>query len=68
MVAAVAASMDVVREVLGADIVEEVDDPITDYIANVLTDEDFDFGFPYSHDIFDTLGELLVDAGCVTTA
>jgi ATP-binding cassette subfamily F protein 3 len=61
-----AASMAVVREVLGADVVEEVDEPIIDYIANVLADEDFDFGFPDGHGIFQALGELLIDAGCVS--
>ncbi|GJM87492.1 hypothetical protein PR202_ga03452 [Eleusine coracana subsp. coracana] len=66
MAAAAAASMGVVREVLGDDVVEEVDHPIIDYIANVLADDDFDFGFPDGHGIFDALGELLIDAGCVT--
>jgi hypothetical protein len=61
-----ASSMAVVREVLGADVVEEVDEPIIDYIANVLADEDFDFGFPDGHGIFQALGELLIDAGCVS--
>jgi hypothetical protein len=66
MAAAAAASMGVVCEVLGADIVEEVYHPITDYITNVLAHEDFGFSFPYGHDIFNALGELLIDAGCVT--
>ncbi|GJM87422.1 hypothetical protein PR202_ga03373 [Eleusine coracana subsp. coracana] len=65
MAAAAAASMGVVREVLGDDVVEEVDHPIIDYIANVLADDDFDFGAPDGHGIFDALGELLIDAGCV---
>ncbi|KAL6912311.1 hypothetical protein ACP4OV_001116 [Aristida adscensionis] len=64
-VAPVATSMGVVREVLGAAVVEEVDQPIIDYIANVLADDDFDFGAPDGHGIFDALGELLIDAGCV---
>jgi hypothetical protein len=66
MAAAAAASMGVVREVLGADVVEEVDQPIIDYIANVLADEDFDFGAPEGHGIFEALGELLIDSGCVS--
>jgi hypothetical protein len=66
MAAAAAASMGVVREVLGADVVEEVDQPIIDYIANVLADEDFDFGAPDGHGIFEALGELLIDSGCVS--
>ncbi|KAL6633273.1 hypothetical protein ACP70R_025944 [Stipagrostis hirtigluma subsp. patula] len=65
MAAAVAASMGVVREVLGASVVEEVDEPIVDYIANVLADDDFDFGAPDGHGIFDALGDLLIDSGCV---
>uniref|UniRef100_A0A0E0CTE3 ABC transporter domain-containing protein n=1 Tax=Oryza meridionalis TaxID=40149 RepID=A0A0E0CTE3_9ORYZ len=60
-----AASMGVVREVLGSDVVDEVDQPIIDYIANVLADEDFDFGAPDGHGIFDALGDLLIDARCV---
>jgi ATP-binding cassette, subfamily F, member 3 len=67
MAAAAAASMGVVREVLGPDIVEEVDQPIIDYIANVLADEDFDFGAPDGHGIFEALGELLIDSGCVSS-
>ncbi|KAL6591314.1 hypothetical protein ACP70R_049817 [Stipagrostis hirtigluma subsp. patula] len=65
MAAAVAASMGVVREVLGTSVVEEVDEPIIDYIANVLADDDFDFGAPDGHGIFDALGDLLIDSGCV---
>ena len=65
MAAAAAASMGVVREVLGPDVVEEVDQPIIDYIANVLADQDFDFGPPDGHGIFDALGDLLIDARCV---
>ncbi|EEE58090.1 ABC transporter F family member 3 [Oryza sativa Japonica Group] len=60
-----AASMGVVTEVLGSDVVDEVDQPIIDYIANVLADEDFDFGAPDGHGIFDALGDLLIDARCV---
>ena len=67
MAAAAAASMGVVREVLGPDVVEEVDQPIIDYIANVLADEDFDFGAPDGHGIFEALGELLIDSGCVSS-
>ncbi|KAG8072998.1 hypothetical protein GUJ93_ZPchr0006g43515 [Zizania palustris] len=63
--AAVTASVGVVREVLGSDVFDEVDQPITDYIANVLADEDFDFGAPDGHGIFDALGDLLIDARCV---
>ncbi|XP_062221437.1 ABC transporter F family member 3 [Phragmites australis] len=65
MAAAAAASMGVVREVLGTDVVDEVDQPIIDYIANVLADDDFDFGAPDGHGIFDALGDLLIDSGCV---
>uniref|UniRef100_A0A0D9VMX6 ABC transporter domain-containing protein n=1 Tax=Leersia perrieri TaxID=77586 RepID=A0A0D9VMX6_9ORYZ len=63
--AAAEASMGVVREVLGSDVVDEVDQPIIDYFANVLADEDFDFGAPDGHGIFHALGELLIDARCV---
>lgn len=66
MAAVAAASMGVVREVLGPDVVEEVDQPIIDYIANVLADEDFDFGAPDGHGIFEALGDLLIDSGCVS--
>ncbi|KAM0823415.1 hypothetical protein ACQ4PT_070886 [Festuca glaucescens] len=65
MAALVATSMGVVREVLGDSVVDEVDEPIVDYIANVLADQDFDFGPPDGHGIFDALGELLIDARCV---
>ncbi|KAM7531455.1 hypothetical protein LguiB_034865 [Lonicera macranthoides] len=54
----------VVHEVLGRRI-EDVDQPIVDYIVNVLADEDFDFG-DEGEGAFDALGELLVDSGCVT--
>ena len=61
MAALVATSMGVVREVLGDSVVDEVDGPIVDYIANVLADQDFDFGPPDGHTIFHALGELLID-------
>ncbi|KAJ6841069.1 ABC transporter F family member 3 [Iris pallida] len=54
----------VVHEVLGPR-AREVDDPIIDYIVNVLADEDFDFGLD-GDGAFDAIGELLVDSGCVT--
>ncbi|KAL8150296.1 hypothetical protein V2J09_020104 [Rumex salicifolius] len=54
----------VVHEVLGRRI-EDVDQPIVDYIVNVLADEDFDFGVD-GDGVYDALGELLVDAGCVS--
>ncbi|KAI4315559.1 hypothetical protein L6164_028355 [Bauhinia variegata] len=53
----------VVHEVLGRR-VEDVDQPIIDYIINVLADEDFDFGTD-GEGAFESLGELLVGAGCV---
>ncbi|KAM0852654.1 hypothetical protein ACQ4PT_051619 [Festuca glaucescens] len=65
MAALVATIMGVVREVLGDSVVDEVDEPIVDYIANVLADQDFDFGPPEGHGIFDALGELLIDARSV---
>lgn len=54
----------VVHEVLGQRILD-VDQPIVDYIVNVLADEDFDFG-DQGEGAFDALGELLVDSGCVS--
>ena len=51
------------HEVLGRRLLE-VDQPIVDYIVNVLADEDFDFG-DQGEGAFDALGELLVDSGCV---
>lgn len=54
----------VVHEVLGRR-VQDVDQPIIDYIVNVLADEDFDFG-EEGEGAFDAIGELLVDAGCVS--
>lgn len=54
----------VVHEVLGRK-VDDVDQPIIDYIVNVLADEDFDFGVA-GDGVFDALGELLVDSGCVS--
>ncbi|KAI3469102.1 hypothetical protein Pfo_025765 [Paulownia fortunei] len=54
----------VVHEVLGPR-VDDVDQPIVDYIVNVLADEDFDFGED-GEGAFEALGELLVDSGCVS--
>lgn len=54
----------VVHEVLGRR-AQDVDQPIIDYIVNVLADEDFDFG-EEGEGAFDAVGELLVDSGCVT--
>ncbi|KAH7550085.1 hypothetical protein JRO89_XS13G0132800 [Xanthoceras sorbifolium] len=54
----------VVHEVLGRR-VQDVDQPIVDYIVNVLADEDFDFG-DEGEGVFEALGELLVGAECVT--
>lgn len=54
----------VVHEVLGRR-ADDVDQPIIDYIVNVLADEDFDFGDD-GEGAFDALGELLVAAGCVS--
>ncbi|KAM1810885.1 hypothetical protein TB2_027061 [Malus domestica] len=53
----------VVHEVLGRR-AEDVDEPIIEYIVNILADEDFDFGDD-GEGAFDALGELLVGAGCV---
>ncbi|KAL7155104.1 hypothetical protein ABFS83_03G052100 [Erythranthe nasuta] len=53
----------VVHDILGRR-VDDVDQPITDYIINVLADEDFDFGAD-GESVFEALGELLVDSGCV---
>ncbi|CAL0323066.1 unnamed protein product [Lupinus luteus] len=53
----------VVHEVLGRRIID-VDQPIVDYIVNVLADEDFDFGLD-GEGAFDAIGELLVAADCV---
>ncbi|KAK6144981.1 hypothetical protein DH2020_021801 [Rehmannia glutinosa] len=53
----------VVHDVLGRR-VDDVDQPIVDYIINVLADEDFDFGAD-GEGAFEALGELLVDSGCV---
>ncbi|XP_038907092.1 ABC transporter F family member 3 [Benincasa hispida] len=54
----------VVHEVLGHR-TQDVDQPIIDYIVNVLADEDFEFGED-GEGAFDALGELLVGAGCVS--
>lgn len=54
----------VVHEVLGRRLLD-VDQPIIDYIVNVLADEDFDFGVD-GDGAFEALGELLVAACCVT--
>ncbi|CAJ1978557.1 unnamed protein product [Sphenostylis stenocarpa] len=53
----------VVNDVLGERVVD-VDQPIVDYIVNVLADDDFDFGLD-GEGAFEALGELLVAAGCV---
>ncbi|RYR06463.1 hypothetical protein Ahy_B05g073794 isoform B [Arachis hypogaea] len=53
----------VVHEVLGRRVLD-VDQPIVDYIVNVLADDDFDFGLD-GEGAFEALGELLVAAGCV---
>ncbi|KAK7393833.1 hypothetical protein VNO78_22397 [Psophocarpus tetragonolobus] len=53
----------VVHDVLGQRVVD-VDEPIVDYIVNVLADDDFDFGLD-GEGAFEALGELLVAAGCV---
>lgn len=52
-----------VHDVLGQRVVD-VDQPIVDYIVNVLADDDFDFGLD-GEGAFDALGELLVAADCV---
>ncbi|XP_022145934.1 ABC transporter F family member 3 [Momordica charantia] len=54
----------VVHEVLGPR-TQDVDQPIIDYIINVLADEDFEFGED-GEGAFEALGELLVGAGCVS--
>lgn len=54
----------VVYEVLGRR-AQDVDEPIMDYIINVLADEDFDFG-EEGEGAFDAVGELLVAAECVS--
>ncbi|KAH7513691.1 ABC transporter F family member 3 [Ziziphus jujuba] len=54
----------VVHEVLGRR-AQDVDQPIIDYIVNVLADEDFDFGVD-GEGAFEAIGELLVGAECVT--
>ncbi|XP_039010954.1 ABC transporter F family member 3-like [Hibiscus syriacus] len=54
----------VVHEVLGRR-AEDVDQPIIDYIINVLADEDFDFGED-GDGAFEAIGELLVAAECVS--
>lgn len=53
----------VVHEVLGRR-AHDVDQPIVDYVVNVLADEDFDFGAD-GEGVFEALGELLVDSGWV---
>lgn len=54
----------VVHEVLGRR-AQDVDQPIIDYIINVLADDDFDFGVD-GEGAFEAIGELLVGAECVT--
>ncbi|CAN1299803.1 ABC transporter F family member 3 [Linum perenne] len=53
-----------VHQVLGKRF-EDVDQPIVDYIVNVLADEDFDFGED-GEGIFEALGDLIVAAECVS--
>jgi len=53
-----------VHQVLGKRF-EDVDQPIIDYIVNVLADEDFDFGED-GEGIFEALGDLIVAAECVS--
>lgn len=53
----------VVHEVLGRRI-DDVDQPIVDYIINVLADDDFDFGED-GEGVYDFLGELFISADCV---
>ncbi|XP_072993788.1 ABC transporter F family member 3, partial [Typha latifolia] len=53
----------VVHDVLGPR-AHDVDEPIIDYVINVLADDDFDFGAD-GDGVFEALGELLVDSGCV---
>lgn len=57
-------SSSIVHDVLGSRI-EDVDQPIVDYIVNVLADEDFDFGED-GDGAFEAVGELLVGAECVS--
>lgn len=54
----------VVFEVLGRR-AQDVDEPIMDYIINVLADEDFDFG-EEGEGALDAVGELLVAAEIVS--
>ncbi|KAJ4840932.1 ATP-binding cassette sub- F member 3 [Turnera subulata] len=54
----------VVHEVIGRRILD-VDQPIVDYIVNVLADDDFDFGED-GEGAFESIGELLVGAECVS--
>ncbi|XP_065858525.1 ABC transporter F family member 3 [Euphorbia lathyris] len=54
----------VIHEVLGRRLLD-VDQPIVDYIVNVLADDDFDFG-EEGEGAFEAVGELLVGAGCVS--
>lgn len=51
------------NEVLGRG-APDIDEPIVDYVINVLADEDFDFGVD-GEGVFEALGELLVDSGWV---
>ncbi|KAK3030630.1 hypothetical protein RJ639_035834 [Escallonia herrerae] len=54
----------VVHQVLGQR-AQDLDEPIIEYIINVLADDDFDFG-DQGQGAFDAIGELLVDSGCVS--
>ncbi|CAH9080661.1 unnamed protein product [Cuscuta europaea] len=53
----------VMHEVLGGRL-QDVDQPIVDYIINVLADEDFDFGVD-GDGAFEAIGDLLVESDCV---
>lgn len=44
---------------------KDVDEPIMEYIVNVLADEDFDFG-EEGEGALDAVGDLLVAAECVS--
>lgn len=54
----------VIHEVLGRRVLD-VDQPIVDYIVNVLADDDFDFGLQ-GEGAVDAIGELLIGSGCVS--
>lgn len=54
----------VVHEVLGRR-ADDVDQPIIDYVVNVLAEDDFDFGLQ-GEGAVDAIGDILVSAGCVS--